>query len=77
MLRKLLIATLTFAVLVSLVPKTTVVKAQDDTITIAFVPGVNPDPFYVTMSAGVMQAAVDLGVEVVQQDPEEFNPTVI
>lgn len=50
--------------------------AQDDGITIAFVPGVNPDPFYVTMSAGVMQAAVDWGVTVIQQDPESFNPTV-
>jgi ribose transport system substrate-binding protein len=55
---------------------TSVAAAQDDTITIAFVPGVNPDPFYVTMSAGVMQAATDLGIRVVQQDPEEFNPTV-
>ena len=53
------------------------VGAQDDDgYTFAFVPGVNPDPFYVTMSAGVMQAAADLGIEVVQQDPEEFNPTV-
>jgi ribose transport system substrate-binding protein len=49
---------------------------DDDGITIAFVPGVNPDPFYVTMSAGVMQAATDWGVEIVQQDPESFNPTV-
>ncbi|MEM6529686.1 MAG: ABC transporter substrate-binding protein, partial [Chloroflexota bacterium] len=52
------------------------VSAQDDGLTIAFVPGVNPDPFYVTMSAGINQAAADLGVTVIQQDPEEFNPTV-
>jgi ribose transport system substrate-binding protein len=47
--------------------------AQDDGYTIAFVPGVNPDPFYITMSTGVYQAAADLGVNIIQQDPEEFN----
>jgi ribose transport system substrate-binding protein len=41
--------------------------------TIAFVPGVNPDPFYITMSVGVNQAASDMGVEIIQQDPEQFN----
>ncbi|MCL4875797.1 MAG: substrate-binding domain-containing protein [Anaerolineae bacterium] len=78
MLRKLLVLVLVTAVMVSIMPagQRSIASAQDDTITIAFVPGVNPDPFYVTMSAGVMQAAVDLGVEVIQQDPDEFNPTV-
>lgn len=52
------------------------IAQEDDGYTFAFVPGVNPDPFYVTMSAGVMQAAADLGIEIIQQDPEEFNPTV-
>jgi ribose transport system substrate-binding protein len=50
--------------------------AQDSGYTIAFVPGVNPDPFYITMSAGVNQAAADLGVTVIQQDPERFDVTV-
>ncbi|MDZ4763497.1 MAG: ABC transporter substrate-binding protein [Chloroflexota bacterium] len=50
--------------------------AQDEGYTFAFVPGVNPDPFYITMRAGVMQAASDLGVEIIAQDPAEFNPTV-
>ncbi|MDX2161236.1 MAG: substrate-binding domain-containing protein, partial [bacterium] len=51
--------------------------AQDDmNYTIAFVPGVNPDPFYITMSAGVNQAASDMGVTVIQQDPERFDVTV-
>ena len=49
---------------------------DDDTYTIAFVPGVNPDPFYITMSTGVNQAAVDLGVNIIQQDPEAFDVTV-
>lgn len=73
MKKRLLLIALVFTLALSIVPFT---SAQDDTITIAFVPGVNPDPFYVTMSAGVMQAAADLGVQVVQQDPEEFNPVV-
>ncbi len=78
MLKKLLIIAVVATLALALVPggQRSIVRAQDDTITIAFVPGVNPDPFYVTMSAGVMQAATDLGVEIVQQDPEEFNPTV-
>jgi len=51
--------------------------AQDDmNYTIAFVPGVNPDPFYITMSAGVNQAASDLGVTIIQQDPSAFDVTV-
>jgi len=70
MLKKILV--LAALALLVIVPAT----AQDDGLTIAFVPGVNPDPFYVTMGAGINQAAADLGVEVIQQDPEEFNPTV-
>ncbi|MDX2140021.1 MAG: ABC transporter substrate-binding protein [Chloroflexota bacterium] len=54
-----------------------VAAAQDDgNYTIAFVPGVNPDPFYITMSVGVNQAASDLGVTIVQQDPERFDVAV-
>ena len=72
MKKRLMLIALVFALALSIVPFT----SAQDSITIAFVPGVNPDPFYVTMSAGVMQAAADLGVNVVQQDPEEFNPVV-
>ena len=53
-----------------------VALAQDDGYTIAFVPGVNPDPFYITMSTGAYQAAADLGHTVIQQDPERFDVTV-
>ena len=49
------------------------VMAQDDGYTIAFVPGVNPDTFYITMSGGIYQAAADLGVNIIQQDPAVFN----
>jgi ribose transport system substrate-binding protein len=44
--------------------------------TIAFVPGVNPDPFYISMSFGAQAAAENYGITLIQQDPAEFNPTV-
>ena len=71
MTRKLLFVTMLALLAMALVP----VAAQDapERYTIAFVPGVNPDPFYITMSVGVNQAASDLGVDIVQQDPEQFN----
>ena len=73
-MRKILVL-LTIALLLamSLMPGA---MAQDDAYTIAFVPGVNPDPFYITMSAGVNQAATDLGLEIIQQDPERFDVTI-
>ena len=50
--------------------------ALDDSYNLAFVPGVNPDPFYITMSRGVYAAAERLGINVIQQDPERFDVTV-
>jgi ribose transport system substrate-binding protein len=71
--KKFLVVAAIALFVMSLVPG---VIAQDDGYTIAFVPGVNPDPFYITMSTGVNQAAVDLGVNIIQQDPERFDVTV-
>nr|MCU0513317.1 substrate-binding domain-containing protein [Anaerolineae bacterium] len=48
----------------------------DSSVNVAFVPGVNPDPFYITMSRGVNAAAARYGATVIQQDPERFDPTV-
>ena len=72
-MKRLLLLTALLLLLVSLAPGA---LAQDDGYTIAFVPGVNPDPFYITMSTGVNQAATDLGVNIIQQDPERFDVTV-
>ncbi|GAB4510989.1 MAG: hypothetical protein OHK0046_08480 [Anaerolineae bacterium] len=72
-MKKFIFVLLALLLVMTIAPLAT---AQDDGYTFAFVPGVNPDPFYVTMSAGIFQAASDLGIEVIQQDPEEFNPTV-
>ncbi|XWX04060.1 ABC transporter substrate-binding protein [Aggregatilineales bacterium SYSU G02658] len=68
--------TLSLAVLGGLLIATSLSSAQGSGYTIAFVPGVNPDPFYITMASGVNQAAADLGVTVIQQDPQRFDPTV-
>jgi len=71
MSRKLLLIGLLALLIVGVIP---VAHAQDDgRYTIAFVPGVNPDSFYITMASGVYQAASDLGVDIIQQDPEQFN----
>ncbi|MBK8033314.1 MAG: substrate-binding domain-containing protein [Chloroflexi bacterium] len=48
----------------------------DSSFNLAFVPGVNPDPFYITMSRGVNAAAARYGITVIQQDPERFDVTV-
>ena len=69
-MKRFLILTTIVLFTLSLVPG---VIAQDDGYTIAFVPGVNPDTFYITMSGGVYQAAADLGVEIIQQDPAKFD----
>ncbi|MCY4464027.1 MAG: substrate-binding domain-containing protein, partial [Chloroflexi bacterium] len=72
-MKRLLLLIALLMLLVSLAPGA---LAQDDGYTIAFVPGVNPDPFYITMSTGVYQAAADLGLNIIQQDPERFDVTV-
>jgi ribose transport system substrate-binding protein len=46
--------------------------AQDDAITIGFLPGV-VDPFYQVMELGVNAAAEDLGIEVVTQIPPTWG----
>ncbi len=49
--------------------------AQEDTITIGFLPGV-VDPFYQVMQLGVEAAAKDMGVSVVTQVPETWGVDV-
>ena len=50
-------------------------EAQDD-LTIALVPGLTTDAFYITMRKGAEHAAKALGVELIFQGGPEFNPTV-
>ena len=48
--------------------------AQDDQITIALVPGLTTDAFYITMHKGAQAAADALGVELIFQGAPDFNP---
>jgi len=48
--------------------------AQDDKLTIALIPGLTTDAFYITMQKGAQAAADALGVELVFQGAPDFNP---
>jgi ribose transport system substrate-binding protein len=50
--------------------------AQDTKLTIALIPGLTTDGFYITMRKGAQAAADALGVELVFQGAPEFNPVV-
>lgn len=49
-------------------------NAQDKKFTIALVPGLTTDAFYITMQKGAQAAADALGVELVFQGAPDFNP---
>jgi ribose transport system substrate-binding protein len=51
------------------------VQAQDKP-TIALIPGLTTDAFYITMRKGAQHAADALGVELIFQGGPDFNPTV-
>lgn len=48
--------------------------AEDKKLTIALVPGLTTDAFYITMQKGAQAAADALGVELVFQGAPDFNP---
>lgn len=48
--------------------------AQEDRLTIALIPGLTTDAFYITMNKGAQAAADALGVELVFQGAPDFNP---
>jgi len=50
-------------------------QAPLDDLQIGFVPGVDQDPFFLTMTRGVFYAAEVYGVEVVREAPEHFWPS--
>jgi len=52
----------------------TAASAQDEKFTIALVPGLTTDGFYITMHRGAQAAADALGVELVFQGAPDFNP---
>ncbi|MCB2054277.1 MAG: substrate-binding domain-containing protein [Geminicoccaceae bacterium] len=50
-------------------------SAQDKP-TVALIPGLTTDAFYITMHKGAQAAADELGIELIYQGGPEFNPTV-
>lgn len=73
MLKKALFPALLAALVLAVAPLTA--RAQDDKITIGFLPGV-VDPFYQVMQLGVEDAAKDLGVQIVTQIPATWGVAV-
>ena len=74
-MKKLLAATLGAAVLSTAIAATPA-TAQDDKLTIALIPGLTTDAFYITMRKGAEHAAEALGVNFIFQGAPEFNPTL-
>jgi ribose transport system substrate-binding protein len=71
--KKLLLLVLVAALVLAVAPAS--LTAQEDTITIGFLPGV-VDPFYQVMQLGVEAAAKDMGVQVVTQVPPTWGVEV-
>ncbi|HEY0794125.1 MAG TPA: ABC transporter substrate-binding protein [Chthoniobacterales bacterium] len=58
----------------SLVLQPAATRAADKKYTVALIPGLTTDPFYITMRRGAQAAADALGVELVFQGAPDFNP---
>ena len=63
------------AMVVGLIGPTTPASAQDQ-CTIALIPGLTTDAFYITMRKGAEMAAKAVGCELLFQGAPEFNPTL-
>ncbi len=74
-MKKLLAAALGAAVLSTAIAAGPA-AAQDDKLTIALIPGLTTDAFYITMRKGAQHAADALGVDFIFQGAPEFNPTL-
>ncbi|MBN2470436.1 MAG: substrate-binding domain-containing protein [Anaerolineae bacterium] len=73
MSRKFALILLSAALILSVAPASLI--AQDDTITIGFLPGV-VDPFYQVMQIGVERAVEDMGLNLVTQIPPSWGVDV-
>ncbi|OJF89799.1 ABC transporter substrate-binding protein [Pararhizobium antarcticum] len=62
------------AALISVSAYASSAQAQDKTFTIALVPGLTTDAFYITMRKGAEAAAKAVGAELVFQGAPDFNP---
>ncbi len=73
MFMKSLLILVSLVMILSLAPAP--LSAQDDPITIGFLPGV-VDPFYQVMELGVNAAAEDMGVQIITQIPQSWGVEV-
>lgn len=74
--RSILKSAAMFAVAASVGLATVPGHAQDKKYTVALVPGLTTDAFYITMRKGAQAAADALGVELVFQGAPDFNPVL-
>ncbi|WP_442579772.1 ABC transporter substrate-binding protein [Mesorhizobium sp. ASY16-5R] len=72
--RSILKATALIGVAAAIGLGTASANAQDKKYTIALIPGLTTDAFYITMRKGAQAAADALGVELVFQGAPDFNP---
>jgi ribose transport system substrate-binding protein len=72
--RSILKATALIGVAAAIGLGTVSANAQDKKYTIALIPGLTTDAFYITMRKGAQAAADALGVELVFQGAPDFNP---
>jgi len=72
--RRMLLGSMALAAMLGMAPGQDA-RAQDQ-LTIALIPGLTTDAFYITMRKGAEHAADALGVELLFQGGPDFNPTV-
>ena len=72
--RRLLLGSLALGAMLGMAPVED--AAAQDKKTIALIPGLTTDAFYITMRKGAEHAAEALGVELLFQGGPEFNPTL-
>ncbi|WP_026303987.1 ABC transporter substrate-binding protein [Kaistia granuli] len=75
-MKKVAKALAALAVGVSVLAGTVAAQAQDKKFTIALIPGLTTDGFYITMRRGAEAAAKAVGAELVFQGAPEFNPVL-
>jgi ribose transport system substrate-binding protein len=73
MKRRSILGAAALALTTALVPATVMAESHGD-ITIALIPGLTTDAFYITMRKGAQAAADALGITLVFQGAPDFNP---
>ena len=75
-MKKIVTALAALAVGATVLTSSIAAQAQDKKFTVALIPGITTDGFYITMRRGAEAAAKALGVDLVFQGAPEFNPVL-